>query len=284
VISKRTNLYPIFGVEKFRRAFRNPFYSRQAKKYEGIFYLSKLLKLQPRVHLGSELRIPFARLSHCYTLMSAVIDIVEQIRPGAGPRPTRTSMINGRVDIIDGGSVYQGGWIGPTEAAYGAIPGESCTMNKVRFNRFKRPVYRPDLVADYIRSREGMRATRHIFTVENPHKCNHCQRNGIEGMALALGQRLFPLDYALADAIIAAMSGCALYEWVLSTYKGLESLEEGSDVRFWLLIRSQGLVQVYANNFIRDVGRVELMELDGSALLWAQKVDHQMTVFSLTFC
>ncbi|CZR69209.1 uncharacterized protein PAC_19109 [Phialocephala subalpina] len=183
----------------------------------------------------------------------------------AGPRPIRCYMTPGK-QIYDRGSAYQGGWIKPGEAAFGAIPGLSCAMNRVKFHSVD---YKPHLVADYLRSREGMRATRQIFTVENPHKCNHCQRNSIEGEALARGQRLFPLDYHLGDAIIAAMSGCALYEWVLSTYKGVESLEEGSDVRFWLRIGPQGLVQVYANNFIRDVGRVELMELDSSALLWA---------------
>jgi hypothetical protein len=168
-------------------------------------------------------------------------------------------------EFFDRESLYQGRWIRLYEVAFGAIPSGSCAINEIKFNKVD---YQPRLVAEYLDLREDLRAARKVFTVNNPHKCSHCQRNGIDGVALARGQRLFPLDYHLGDAIIAAANGCALYEWVLCNYKGLESLEEGSDVRFWLRIGPGGLIEVYGNNFIRDVGQVELMELDRSALLW----------------
>ncbi|KAN0089032.1 Heterokaryon incompatibility protein (HET) domain containing protein [Hyaloscypha variabilis] len=156
----------------------------------------------------------------------------------------------------------------PANGPFGAKLGESCALHEVKFDVLES---NPPLVADYLRSRETMQATRQTFTVESPHKCNHCQRNIIDGVALASGQRRFPLEYRLGDAILAAMSGCALYEWVLSVipiYTFHEFLERSCDARFWLDIFPRGAVHVFIDTFTNWKGYLSIIKPE-NALMWA---------------
>jgi hypothetical protein len=92
---------------------------------------------------------------------------------------------------------------------FGAKLDRSCVLHQVDFTIWE---LNASLIAKYFSCRETMRATRQPFTVENPYSYDYCQRNIIDGVALASGQKIFPLKYRLGDAIRAAISSYTLYK------------------------------------------------------------------------
>lgn len=84
-----------------------------------------------------------------------------------------------------------------------------------------------------------------IFSIANPHKCDHCQANVIN-RDLITSKGSFRLSYGAVSAISAAKAGCAFYEWLLefwAQYSVELNVEEYGAINFGLLFRPRQAIE-----------------------------------------
>jgi len=71
-----------------------------------------------------------------------------------------------------------------------------------------------DMLPEHKNVEQAPRAPSKTFAIAEPHTCNHCQMNVIDGGTLK-SDGIFHLSYNVEPAVLAAKSGCAFYEWML---------------------------------------------------------------------